>query len=87
MPDTEIRKLLAELGQTIETLDADKESAKERLNQLSSAIETHLNANEKVETDNLLNELNDAVSEFEGEHPSATALLHNIANTLSSMGI
>lgn len=87
MPDTEIRQLLAELEQTINALDSGDESTRTRLSQLSSAIETHLSANEKPETESLLDELNAAVSEFEGEHPSATTLLHNIANTLSSMGI
>lgn len=87
MPDTELRQLLTELETTINTMDSGSAPAREKLSQLSSAIETHLSANEKPETDSLVKEIKTAVTEFETEHPVATSLLNNIATTLSSIGI
>lgn len=87
MPDTELRRLLSELESTIDTIDTVNAPAREKLSQLSSAVETHLNAHEKPETESLIEEIKSAVSEFEGDHPVATSLLNNIATTLSSLGI
>lgn len=87
MPDTELRQLLSELETTINTMDTGSTPARDKLSQLSSAIETHLNAHEKPETESLVEEIKTAVSEFESEHPAATSLLNNIATTLSSIGI
>lgn len=87
MPDTELRRLLAELEATIETMDSNSVAAREKLSQLSSAIETHLNAQEKPEIESLLDEIKSAITDVESEHPMATAILNNIAASLSAMGI
>ncbi len=87
MPETELRQLLTELETTIETMDRDSTQARDKLSQLSSLIETHLNANEKPETDSLVEEIKTAVAEFESDYPVATSVLNNIATTLSSIGI
>ncbi len=88
MPDTELRKLISELNDEIESLAPGNESAKAKLGQLIEDIETRLDNPEDSEHHaGVVENVQSTIRQLEVEHPRATGILNNIMMTLSNMGI
>ncbi|MDH3694525.1 MAG: DUF4404 family protein [Gammaproteobacteria bacterium] len=88
MPDTELRKLLAELNDEIDSLEPDNENAKQKLGQLVQDLEQRLdNPDDASDHDGVVANVQDTIRQLEVEHPRATGILNNIMMTLSNMGI
>lgn len=78
---------LGELRQELERLPADAQ-ARQHLLALIARIEAQLDeARESEPREALVRGIDEAVAEFEVEHPRAATLLQRIVHTLSSMGI
>ncbi|SFF64950.1 protein of unknown function [Fontimonas thermophila] len=78
---------LTELRQELEGLPTDAE-ARQRLLALIRRIETRLDVPSAAESrESLVGGIDEAIAEFEVEHPRAALLLQRIVHTLSSMGI
>ncbi len=88
MTDTELRKLLVELNDEIDSLEPDNEKAKEKLGQLVKDLEQRLdNPDEAQDHATVVANVQDTILQLEVEHPRATGILNNIMMTLSNMGI
>ena len=91
MDDEELRNLLEELHQKIETTDTVDEKGRELLSHLSVDIrnllertghEEHLRGNQWE-----VGRLEESVRHFEVSHPSLTAALSQLLNILNNAGI
>lgn len=91
MDDEELRNLLEELHQKIETTDSVDETGRELLSHLSVDIrnllertghEERLRGNERE-----IGRLEESVRHFEVSHPSLTAALSQLLNILNNAGI
>ena len=89
MTEHQINAALDELRKEIEQLPTDDPSVKERLTDLVGNIELSLSApiDDKELQDDLIEEMREAVTHFEVEHPRITGILGEILMTLSNMGI
>jgi hypothetical protein len=90
MTEQQINNALEELRREIERLDLSDTETKERLTGLVESIEQRMTAAPGVVEEgqpDLLNEMNDAVTQFEVEHPRITGILNDIMMALSSSGI
>lgn len=90
MTEQQINNALEELRREIERLDLSDTETKERLTGLVESIEQRMAAAPGVveeDQPDLLNEMNDAVTQFEVEHPRITGILNDIMMALSSSGI
>lgn len=88
MPDTEVRKLLAELNEELDLLTPGDEAAKKKLGQLIEDIEKRLdNPGDEAHHAGVVENAQDTIRQLEVEHPRATGILNNIMMTLSNMGI
>ncbi|WP_045225679.1 DUF4404 family protein [Methyloterricola oryzae] len=90
MTEQQINNALEELRREIERLDLSDTETKERLTGLVESIEQRMTAAPGVveeDQPDLLNEMNDAVTQFEVEHPRITGILNDIMMALSSSGI
>jgi len=80
----ELDKLRSEIGEVAKHDTA----AKERMIELVNEVEQSVDASSDREIDdNLLENIRDAITQFETDHPRATAILNDIMVTLSNMGI
>lgn len=88
MTEQQINSALEELRREIERLDLSDAETKERLSGLVESIEQRMTPG-VVEEDqpDLIAEMNDAVTQFEVEHPRITGILNDIMMALSSSGI
>ncbi len=87
MSDPQLQKAVDELRDELEQLPADA-PGRERLRTLLENVEAHLASEDApILHQPLVDGLNAAVTEFEVEHPRATAVLQRIVSALSSMGI
>ena len=91
MDDEELRNLLEELHQKIETTDTVDETGRELLSHLSVDIrnllertghDERLRGNERE-----IGRLEESVRHFEVSHPSLTAALSQLLNILNNAGI
>lgn len=88
MSPDRVRQSLDQLRSEIEKLEGGDESSRERLNVLVADIEHKLSVPDDVEHhDALLQNLRDAIAEFEVSHPRTTGILNHIMVTLGNMGI
>jgi len=79
---------LARLRQELAELDAGDDVARRRIEELIDNIDKRLDEAATAEQHRHLTEMiSDSIEQFEVEHPRATAILNQIAMTLSNMGI
>ncbi len=88
MPEKILRDDIEKLRKEIESLGADEDASKEKLEQLLQDIESGLETEEQDKNQSeLMAGLKESVGHFETEHPRATAIINDIMVTLSNMGI
>ena len=88
MTDKQLREDLEKLRQEVNELTENDFSAREKLNALIGDIETRLETSgEETDDESLFDQIKEAISHFETEHPRATGILNDIMVTLSNMGI
>jgi len=88
MTNENLKKDLDKLRGEINSVAGNDPHAKQRLNSLISNLEKRLEDSALAEDDDgLLENIREEISNFEAEHPRATAILNDIMVTLSNMGI
>lgn len=88
MTDIKLKDELEQLRTEVKELANDNIETARKLEALISELEKKLEG--QSDPDNhtgLVGDLKDAISQFETEHPRATAILNDIMVTLSNMGI
>jgi predicted nuclease with TOPRIM domain len=89
---SKLRKLLKELREKLEEIPADEDSAAKSLEILKQDIDKALGQLEHPGTGELDHEslqarLREAIDRFEVTHPTLTAIMNNLFNTLSGSGV
>ncbi len=88
MTEQKINDALGELRKEIEQIEIANPEAKERLTSLVENIEQNLDlSGSSEEHQDMVEEVKDAITHFEVEHPHITGILHEIMMALSNMGI
>lgn len=88
MPTRKLRESLDALRGEIEDLAGRGDPSRERLETLVADIERHIDdPDDDAGRENLLENMREAIEQFEVEHPSATGVLNHIMVTLGNMGI
>lgn len=88
MTDKEIVQALAALRAEIEQLDQADAATGERLEELVSKLEQQVTAAELGQHQmHLVEDIKDAITEFEVEHPRMTGILNDIMVALGNLGI
>jgi hypothetical protein len=88
MTHDELRDLVRQLHAEIDALRPEDGQARERLDQLVGDIEQRLEGEvNAAHQEPLADRVQDAIEEFERDHPRATGILNHIMMTLSNMGI
>jgi cobalamin biosynthesis Mg chelatase CobN len=87
MTDKKLRDTLAQLRAEIEKLDSVSESDKQRLESLVTRIRNTADPDDAETGDDLQDILTETITKFEASHPRLTAIMNDIATTLSNMGI
>lgn len=88
MNDNNLQDELEKLRSEIENVARHDTAAKERLTELVDDVEKGLDELSDTEIDdNMLEGIREAITQFETDHPRATAILNDIMVTLSNMGI
>lgn len=87
MTDKKLQDTLAQLRAEIEKLDSVNESDKERLESLITKIRNTANPDDAETGDDLQDVITENITKFEASHPRLTAIMNDIAVTLSNMGI
>lgn len=88
MTEKEINAALGDLRKEIEQLEVDDQATKARLSTLVENIEQRLESSESDEEHHdLVEEMKDAVTQFEVEHPRITGIINDLMMTLSNAGI
>lgn len=89
MSEHQLRVDLERLRKEIEQLDNADQASRDRLDRLIEEIEARLRQSDEEDDDDesLQDRVQEAIVEFETEHPRATAILNDIMVTLSNMGI
>lgn len=88
MTEQKINDALAQLRKEIERLEIGNRAAKERLTSLVESIEERVEASGGGEEHQyLVDEMKDAITHFEVEHPRITGIINDLMMTLSSAGI
>jgi predicted transcriptional regulator len=87
MPEQQLRKNLEKLRAEIDQVAESDTQTRTRLNDLINDIEASIDPEQESEDTGLVQNLKDAVAQFETEHPRTTAILNDIMVTLSNMGI
>ena len=83
MAEHDLERLLGELRSTIEESQSLEADERQKLETLATRIEEQADE----ERHGLIDQLGDAVENFETVHPSLTQTLNRIANALSAGGI
>lgn len=86
MPQRDLREQLEHLAREIDQLGID-DGRKAELQRLLERADRQLEQGDDEEPRDLRDQLEEAVSQFEAEHPTFTGVLNNILVTLSSMGV
>jgi hypothetical protein len=91
MNDDELRHLLNELHEKLESTDSVDEQGRQMLDHLSTDIRALLERtgpeHESPETSNEVNRLEESIRYFEVTHPTLTATLSQMLNILNNAGI
>jgi len=87
MTHDKLREDLDKLRAEIDNIAADDYKSKEKLNQLITELESRLESSDEEDNHGITQNVKEAISQFESEHPRATAILNDIMVTLSNMGI
>ena len=88
MTHGELSDLVRKLHDEIDSLPPEDGQVRERLDQLVGDIEQRLEGEaDDAQQERLTGRVQDAIEEFERDHPSATGILNHIMMTLSNMGI
>jgi hypothetical protein len=91
MNDDELRQLLEELHQKIETTDSVDEKGRELLNHLSMDIRSLLERTGQDSphgvTSGEVGRIEESIRHFEVTHPTLTATLSQLLNILNNAGI
>ncbi len=87
MAEKEINEALFALRQEVERLEQSHPAVKERLEALLIKLETRLEAAEDDTHVHLLEDVKQALTQFEVEHPRVTGILNDLMVTLSNLGI
>jgi polyhydroxyalkanoate synthesis regulator phasin len=89
MNDDELRQLLEDLHQRIESTDTVDEEGREMLNHLSMDIRNLLErtGEPRRDTTKEINSLEESIRHFEVTHPTLTATLSQMLNILNNAGI
>jgi len=90
MPKTQLRERIQELLGELEQVKAVDPGARDRLaavvEEIRSAVENGDEDGSKAD-DSLLERLNEATRHFEESHPTLTAMVGRVADSLSNLGI
>lgn len=86
MAQHDLREQLERLAEEIDQLGID-EQRKIELQGLIGRVEKQLDADDDEEPRDLREQLEEAVSQFEAEHPTLTGVMRRVLVTLSSMGV
>ncbi|MDA0977745.1 MAG: DUF4404 family protein [Proteobacteria bacterium] len=88
MPRKQLHKSLQELRLELDKLHFEHEAQRDALNQQVIALEEKLRDESAMSADEyLIQELAEALEEFEEEHPRLTELVGRITDLLARMGI
>jgi len=88
MTEQKINDALGELRKEIDGLEIGNQAAKERLASLVENIEQRLESSGESDDDHdLVDEMKDAITHFEVEHPRITGIINDIMMALSNLGI
>jgi ElaB/YqjD/DUF883 family membrane-anchored ribosome-binding protein len=90
MPKAQIRERIQELLAELEQIEAEDSAARDRLTQVLQEIREAIEASEEAtsdRSDSLIERLNDATRQFEESHPTLTAMVGRVAESLSNLGI
>jgi uncharacterized alpha-E superfamily protein len=88
MSKTDLHHQLEQLRSEIERVARDDEQARKRMDDLLGEVERKIDESSEEEIDdNLMENLRETITQFETDHPRATAILNDIMVTLSNMGI
>jgi len=86
MTDQKLRELLQQLHDELERTESVDEQGREMLNHLSADIQKFIDPAEE-DDDTLFGRIQDAIDQFEVDHPAITAALSQVLNTLNNAGI
>lgn len=86
MTDQKLPELLQQLHDELERTESVDEGGREMLRHLSEDIQKFIDPAED-DDETLLARIQDAIDHFEVEHPTITAALSQVLNTLSNAGI
>jgi seryl-tRNA synthetase len=87
MADIEINKAIFNLRNEIEQLGDSHPELKARLEGLLDELEDKLEATDDENHLHLVEDMKEAVSQFEVEHPTITGVVNELMVALSNMGI
>ena len=89
MAANETHKLLLELRKQLDAMEFTNHETKEKAMKLTELIDQAVDQGEtdQVDPEELNKHLKDSVLYFEVSHPTLTATINNIINTLNAMGI
>ncbi len=87
MAEKEVSEALFNLRSEIERLDDGNPDLKSKLEGLLDDLEDNLEATEDVNHLHLVEDMKEAVSQFEVEHPTMTGILNELMLALGNMGI
>lgn len=87
MAEKEVSEALFNLRNEIERLEAANPELKTRLEGLMDDLEDRLEASEDENRLHLVDDMKEAVAQFEVEHPSLTGILNELMVALGNMGI
>ncbi len=87
MSDKEINESLYNLRSAIQDVAGDNPEASDKLGALLDQLEDKLESESDANHLHLVEDMQDALTHFEVEHPSITAILNQMMVTLGGMGI
>lgn len=87
MAEKEVNEALFSLRQEVERLEGDHPELKNRLESLLEKLENRMEASEDKNHLHLVEDMKEALSQFEVEHPTMTGILNELMVTLSNLGI
>jgi len=90
MPNTQLRERIQELLGELEQIEAVDPEARDRLASVLKDIRAAVaESGEEAsnEQDSLLERLNEAAQHFKESHPTLTAMVGRVADSLSNLGI
>jgi len=90
MPKEQLRNRIQELLEELERTDEVDEDARKRLagvlEEIRGAVDQD-DGDEREDGESLVDRLNEATRQFEESHPTLTAMVGRIADSLSNLGI